>query len=311
MSYPSFYSARDARSIRYIFFERIPFAACLFFSFQKTAPPSNNDFSSSGRTIAAGIMVSYDYKTLPEDETSPGYKELKAAVHERSAQRMLAVCRKNAGVYTKAGQHIASLNYIVPPQYTDILGVLTDKAPFMPIEEVNGVLLDEFGAEWQSLFSSFDETPIAAASLAQVHHGTLPGGQEVAIKVQFPSVRRQLKMDLATISLCTRIVGYLFPKFQFTWVLPEFKIYMNQEINFENEVANNLTIKGQFADQPQFATPNVYPKLCTKKVVVMEWINGCKMNDVAAIRGMGFHEREVAELILENFADQVFVHGCK
>lgn len=63
------------------------------------------------------------------------------------------------------------------------------------------------------------------------------------MKVQFPAVARQLKMDLATISLCVRIVGRMFPKFQFTWVLPEFKEYMNQEIDFSIEAKNNAKIK--------------------------------------------------------------------
>lgn len=179
----------------------------------------------------------------------------------------------------------------------------------MPMSEVDGVLSQELGSDWRSHFFSFDETPIAAASLAQVHRARLMSGEDVAVKVQFPAVRRQLKMDLATISLCVRVVGYLFPKFQFTWVLPEFKDYLYQEVNFEIEAKNNLQIREQFKDNPQFATPTIIKPLCTKRVVVMEWINGCKMTDVGAIRKMGFHEDEVARLIQDCFADQVFVHG--
>ena len=145
--------------------------------------------------------------------------------------------------------------------------------------------------------------------MAQVHSGKLRDGRKVAIKVQFPAVARQLKMDLATISLCVRIVGRMFPKFQFTWVLPEFKEYMHQEIDFSIEAKNNARIKPMFADNKQFATPDVYNEFCTKKVLVMEWIDGCKINDVTSIRKMGFREQDVAELLLENFADQVFVHG--
>ena len=160
------------------------------------------------------MQVSYDYKSLPEDETVENYKQLKEAVHRRSAALMLKVCRANTGVYTKAGQHISSLNYIVPNAYTDILGVLTDKAPFMSMQQVDEVLCAELGPEWRNSFLEFDENPIAAASLAQVHRARLQSGEEVAVKVQFPSIERQLKMDLATISLCVQIVGYLFPKFQ-------------------------------------------------------------------------------------------------
>jgi aarF domain-containing kinase len=222
---------------------------------------------------------------------------------------MLAVCRANTGAYTKAGQHISSLAYIVPRQYTETLAVLTDKAPFMAMAEVSGVLAKQLGPQWRSLFAEFEETPVAAASLAQVHRAVLADGRKVAVKVQFPAITRQLKMDVATLSLCLRVIGYLFPKFQFTWVLPEFKRYMNQEIDFEVEAANNARIKGLLAGNRQVATPDVYRELCTKRVIVMEWIDGCKMNDIAAIRGMGFHEHDVAQLLLECFADQVFLHG--
>ena len=81
------------------------------------------------------------------------------------------------------------------------------------------------------------------------------------------------------------------------------------EVNFETEIANNERIRAQFVANPQFSTPKVRHDLCAHRVVVMEWINGCKMNDVTSIRAMGFHEDQVAKLVLENFADQIFVHG--
>lgn len=163
----------------------------------------------------------------------------------------------------------------------------------MPFAEVDEVLKRELGSNWRDYFSEFEEVeccfgrkisilinnqaPLAAASLAQVHSGRLRDGRRVAIKVQFPAVSRQLKMDLATISLCVRIIGRVFPKFQFTWVLPEFKQYMRQEIDFRIEAMNNARIKKMFADNAQFATPDVYNEYCTDKVLVMEWIDGCKV----------------------------------
>lgn len=95
------------------------------------------------------------------------------------------------------------------------LAVLQDKAPFMPMAEVAAVLSAELGPDWRSRFQHFDDVPIAAASLAQVHMATLADGREVAVKVQYPSVRRQLLMDLATVTIAVKIVGRLFPKFEF------------------------------------------------------------------------------------------------
>jgi aarF domain-containing kinase len=201
------------------------------------------------------------------------------------------------------------LNHIVPRQYTDTLVVLTDKAPFMSADEVHAVLSEELGRDWRMVFSSFDEVPIAAASLAQVHRARLLDGSEVAVKIQFPSVRKQLQLDLATITLSVHIVGRLFPKWQFAWILPEFRTYLAQELDFELEARNNERISAMFSADPQFATPKVYRDFSTRRLLVMEFIDGCKVNDVKTIRSYGFEPSEVASLLLRNFADQVFVGG--
>lgn len=114
--------------------------------------------------------------------------------------------------------------FLVPKEYTETLGVLTDKAPFMPMSEVDQVMTNQLGRDWRLHFAEFEEEPIAAASLAQVHRGVLTDGRKVAVKVQFPAVTRQMPMDVVALTICARVIGYFFPKFEFTWVMPEFKV---------------------------------------------------------------------------------------
>lgn len=206
----------------------------------------------SSRVFFAGMIQSWHYKQLPDvDYSKPlprDYLTLASQCHQRGADSMLKVFQKNKGVYTKVGQHIASLVHIVPVEYTSTLSVLQDKAPFMPWSDVDEVLREELGSDWRSrVFRDVDEVPLAAASLAQVHHATLHDGREVAIKIQYPVVRRQLQVDLATITLALRMVGYWFPRWQFSWVLPEVRIsffdFFWGEINRSFPQSSKLTLQ--------------------------------------------------------------------
>jgi len=126
--------------------------------------------------ITSRCLCMADYKMLhlryaSEGYTSDTYKAERKVVHQRCANRLLGLCRLNTGIYCKAGQHVASLTYVVPPEYTNTLSVLQDRAPFKSMKEVEQVFRDEFGKMPLDLFKEFDPLPLAAASLAQVHRG--------------------------------------------------------------------------------------------------------------------------------------------
>lgn len=134
--------------------------------------------------IIQGAQIAVDYKRSlwRMDESSPEYLNALHNVHARSAYKLLYLCQKQGGIYVKLGQHISSLDYLLPEEYCSAMTVLHDEAMFRSFEEIVAVFHEEFGCHPDELFDSFERRPVAAASLAQVHRAT-KGGKEYAVKV--------------------------------------------------------------------------------------------------------------------------------
>lgn len=120
----------------------------------------------------------------------------------RSAERLRAMCWRNGGCFIKVGQHIGALEYLVPREYVDTMKVLHKDAPMTSLPELRKVIREDFGQDVDQLFATFDEKPVASASLAQVHRATRHyDGKTVAVKVQHPKVKAHAAVDMATMEV--------------------------------------------------------------------------------------------------------------
>ena len=108
----------------------------------------------------------------------------------------------NKGCFIKVGQHIGALEFLLPKPYTDTMKVLHSDAPQSTLEELYSVIREDFGQDVENLFVDFEEKPLGAASLAQVHRAKLKDGTEVAVKVQHPEVMKHAVVDMATMEVC-------------------------------------------------------------------------------------------------------------
>jgi len=193
------------------------------------------------RTMSNAALTAADYKmNLPTDKASPDYKSTLSEINLRAASRLLAVCRKNGGLYTKFGQNVANMNNVLPKEFTETLAPLQDKATPIPADEALAAVEKQLGVPWDHVFSEFDKEAAAAASLAQVHKAVLKTtGETVAVKLQYPGLQNQVKGDLTTLKFLTDIVGYLFPGFSYSWMTPEFENNMTLELDFLQEARNS------------------------------------------------------------------------
>ncbi|KAJ3116102.1 hypothetical protein HDU96_010396 [Phlyctochytrium bullatum] len=265
-------------------------------------------------SFSVGTVLGYKYWRLFgqwEEYTSEEYKKARSKVDQEAAEWLLWLARAQGGIYVKAAQHIASLTYVVPSEFTTTLAVLQDRAPFRPWSVVRDVLTTELGvADLSEVFSDISKTPIAAASLAQVHKARTRDGELVAVKVQYPDVARLFEVDTSTMQLLSDIAGLLFRDFSFGWIVTEFKSSLSTEFDFTNEARNACMTHERFAHRRHAVRcPAVRWDLTGRRVLTMEFVDGVKVNDAAGLRAIGVKPRDVGTLLCEVFAEMVFCHG--
>ena len=282
--------------------------------------------------VALGIVV-IDYKMnfnkldgvegISEEELF----EHKSSVHRRSAQRLVQLCLANGGVFIKAGQHVASLNQILPPEFTDGFKPCQDKAPTRPWsvmepfvrEQLTGKKNVEKGCKdplYDIYFSKIDAKPLAAGSLAQVHVGYLKGSdRKVAIKVQYPDLEGSLSSDSKLLKRLISAAEFAFNDIKLQWICNEFELNLPMELNFLNEAKNCYLLGEKLKTVPRLSkvvrTPYVYWTHCTNKVLTIEFVDGFKVNDIHAMRekGMDIDVSYISYLLSHAFSEQIFSKG--
>lgn len=146
---------------------------------------------------------------------------------------------KNGSIFIKLGQHLSSMGYLLPLEWTTTFVPLQDKCPVSSIESIEQVFVADTGKRIDELFETFEPTPIGAASLAQVHIGTLKGtGQKVAVKVQHPALAEWAPLDLALTRMTFSMLKKFFPEYDLEWLSKEMDFSLPQELDFRMEAEN-------------------------------------------------------------------------
>lgn len=262
---------------------------------------------------ASAVVLDWrqNLKGLAKD--MPSYEKTRREFNQRAADRLLYVCYRHGGIYTKLGQYIATMNHVLPKEWTETLSVLHDKVAPMPAETAVDCVCRELGIDSvDEVFSSFESTPVAAASLAQVHRATLHTGETVAVKVQYPGLPRQVKGDLWTMTKLSIIMGKIFPDYEYAYLFPEFEQSITEELDFRQEARNANRTRTLFASdtgRTDVHVPIVYSKFSNKRLLVMEYVDGVKPTDIEGLRRLGMDPLKVARTISSIFSEMIFTHG--
>lgn len=270
------------------------------------------------RSLYTATHVILDYRRLfarHTDYDSDEYRMDRSVVHERCADRLLKLARTQGGVYVKIGQHVASMNHVVPREYSNRLKLLEDRAAHRPFWQIERTIRRQLGIQALSqAFSEFDSTPVAAASLAQVHRAILRSsdgghGEQVAVKVQYPGLETLVVSDLATIRILSRLLKYNFSFFNMDWAVAQFRRNLNQELDFAQETRNAERTSNIFSKDKRICVPRVYKRLSTKQLLVMEYVEGCRIDDVSKLSALNIDADSVAKTVVDAFAKMIFIDG--
>uniref|UniRef100_A0A8B9SPW7 AarF domain-containing protein kinase 1 n=1 Tax=Anas platyrhynchos TaxID=8839 RepID=A0A8B9SPW7_ANAPL len=272
-----------------------------------------NDFGvvRVGRAIATTAVISYDYLTSLRSVPygSEEYDSLKSQVHLRSAERLRELCCANRGTFIKVGQHLGALDYLLPEEYTRTLKVLHSQAPQSTRQEVEQVIREDLGKEIKELFLSFEDTPLGAASLAQVHKAVLQDGRTVAVKIQHPKVQAQSSKDILLMEVLLLVVKQIFPDFEFMWLVEEAKKNLPLELDFLNEGRNAEKVAHMLRNFDFLKVPRIYWELSTRRVLLMEFMEGGQVNDRAYMERNGIDVNEISRNLGKLYSEMIFVNG--
>ena len=188
--------------------------------------------------------------------------------------------------FVKLGQILATRPDLLSPGLTEGLARLQDRVPAASFAEVREVLDEELSPSRRAKIRSIDETPLAAASVAQVHRGELADGTKVALKIQRKDARSQIERDLALMKLGAAILDVL-PGMKWVSIpgaLAQFARALREQLDFGLEAENNRAFARNFASDPRVRVPKLEDELCTRRLLVMELVVGVKPTDVETDR---------------------------
>ncbi len=232
--------------------------------------------------------------------------------HARRARRLAATIARLGPTFIKLAQVFSARADILPEPYLSAIGTLQDRVPPDDAGAIEAVIEAELGAPVASLFEEFDRTPVAAASLGQVHPARVDG-ERVAVKVLRPGVEELVAVDL---DISFRILFFLnvfFPNHHvraLTNVVREFSVKVREEMDFREEAVHMTLFHQHFEADPRVRAPRVLERFTRRRVLVMEWVQGTKVNQLADRFAAGELDfRRLMETLSEVYLRMMLVDG--
>ena len=269
----------------------------------------------AGRTGTAIAKIYLGYKGLELLDHGVLRAPVRAARrrwHRESARTLYDAAVDMGGLLLKVGQYLSTRADLLPAAYHDQLERLQDRVPPHPYRVVARVIEEELGAPPDAVFTHFWRSPIASASLAQVHRAVLHDGRHVAVKVRRPEVVAVVQADLDNLRTMLSAIERIEGDSGLGPVLDELAEAVPLELDFAHEAENARRIERAFADPGDHARvriPEVIGELSTSRVLVTEFISGIKVTDVRRLRRLAVEPEQVAAALVDAYAVQILKHG--
>ncbi|HET9734253.1 MAG TPA: ubiquinone biosynthesis regulatory protein kinase UbiB [Burkholderiales bacterium] len=258
------------------------------------------------RRLARILLVALRFRLYRFLPRFAGAQDPDRAVHLRQALETLGP------IFVKFGQVLSTRRDLLPLDIADELAKLQDEVPPFASELAIAEIERGIGKPVAEVFADIERTPVASASVAQVHLARLQDGREVAVKVLRPGVEDAIAKDVALLETAAALMERLWAdgrRLKPREVVAEFARHLEDELDLMREAANASQLRRNFEGSPLLAVPQVYWDWCSQRVMVMERMRGTPVSQVAALREGGVDIPQLARAGVEIFFTQVFRHG--
>jgi ubiquinone biosynthesis protein len=230
----------------------------------------------------------------------------KAKLQGTTAERLRIVLEEAGGAFVKLGQMLSLRSDLLPQEYCDEFAKLQDSVKPFPMYQVRKIIQEEFGKSINKIFEEFDETPIAAASVGQVHKAKLKTGEVVAVKIQRPDIQKTFEADIDLMYYIAEEVEEHWPEFKVfkpKELVKQFEDYTKKEMDYLAEGKNIELFYNQYKYHSHIKIPKVYWDYSTKRVLTMEFIDGRKISVIDDLSAE--LKKKIALLVYKSMLTQV------
>lgn len=263
----------------------------------------------------AGLLWKYGRSDLMQIDVGEDIdpKDLKPATDgEVTADQLVDDLEAMGPTYVKLGQVLSSRPDLLPEPYLKALARLQNNVKPFSFEEVEEIVTAELGVRISKAFSYFNPEPLAAASLGQVHSAALRDGRLVVVKIQRPGIRPQIAEDfevLADIAAFLDSHTKMGQRYRFATIVEEFRITILQELNYEREAQNLISVGANLKDFEHIQVPQPVPDYSTRCVLTMDYVKGQKITSVSPLARLDMNGAPLAEELFKAYLKQVLVDG--
>ncbi len=231
---------------------------------------------------------------------------------KRDAERLADELENMGPTFVKLGQLLSTRADLLPPPYLKALARLQDKVKPFAYEEVEAIVSSELGVRASKAFASFDATPLASASLGQVHRAELRDGRPVVVKVQRPNIRAQIVEDMDVIQSIAEFADAhteIGRRFGFVDMVVEFRRSLMAELDYREEASNLETLRNNLSDHHQIVVPKPIGDYTTSVVLTMEYVPGRTIGSFGRLAAMELDCAGLADELFSAYLDQILVDG--
>ncbi|MGN7300182.1 ABC1 kinase family protein [Ferdinandcohnia sp. SAFN-114] len=266
-------------------------------------------FSRNGFGFLIKELGLLELLSLPKRLFVEDYPE----IHTKTLGERVRLFLEELGpTFVKMGQIASTRPDLIPADIIHELEKLQDRVPPFSFQEVKTIIEQELGGAIDSVFEEFHESPLAAASIGQVHFAVLNSGERVAVKIQRPNIRNIIETDLEILQELAMLAELRLnwaARYQIRDMVEEFSMSLRTELDYTIEGRNAEKVDKQFENDPKIRVPKVYWDYSTQKVLTMEYVEGKKLNEIKKNDFKGYNCKVLAERLVRAIFHQILIEG--